>query len=88
MKHIILAALALSACTVQSAGSQAVTAADYIYASAEKTGEVLVRNGEMGKATFKTDAAKAYTVLLAVRAGNATVDDLIAAVAVLKGAKP
>lgn len=87
MKHILIC-LALAGCTVQSAGSQAVTAADYIYVSAEKSGETLVKNGLMDKATFKADAAKAYTVLLAVRAGNATVDDLIAAVAILKGPKP
>lgn len=87
MRRIILvfAAFSMAGCTLHSVGSEAVTAADYIYTSAEQSGEALVAQGLLDKAEFKRDSDNAYSVLLAVRSGKATVDQLIAAVAALKG---
>lgn len=89
MKHLIIC-LALAGCSlggVNSASSQAVIGADDVYTAAERAGQALVQNNLMDKAAFKTDAAAAYKVLLAIRAGQATMADLIKAIQPLTGAK-
>lgn len=93
MKRLIIAAcLALASCgptNVQSAGtiaSKATIAADDLYTHASRAGEDLVKLGLMDKAKFKAADAHAYAVLIQVRAGQATIQQLTAATAALAGA--
>lgn len=98
MKRLLIAAaavLSLSACGdvgggVQSANTVAtksVIAANDLYRSASKAGEDLVKLGLLDKAKFQTADAKAYAVLIDVRAGRATVSQLAAATAAITGGK-
>jgi hypothetical protein len=98
MKRLIIAAalaLSLPACsfdgaTVHSAStvaSKSVIAANDFYTHASRAGEDLVKAGLLDKATYQRADAKAYAVLLEVRAGRASFDMLVAATAPLTGAK-
>lgn len=91
MKRTILAiglCAALSACSatgVQSASAQTVTAADALYIAASIAGEEGVKLGQIDKATFQARDQQAYQMLLLVRAGKATVDQLSAITNTLTG---
>jgi len=98
MKRLLIAAslaLALPGCafdgsTVQTANSVAsktVIAANDFYTHASRAGEDLVKAGLLDKAKFQAADAKAYAVLIEVRAGRATFATLVAATAPLTGAK-
>lgn len=93
MKRLLIAAcLALASCGpvgIQSANTiaaKSVIAANDLYAHASKAGEDLVKLGLLDKAKFQAADAKAYAVLIDVRAGRATVAQLSAATAALTGA--
>jgi hypothetical protein len=94
MKRLIIAAsLALASCgptnvqSVNTVATKSVIAANDLYAAASRAGEDLVKLGLMDKATFKAADARAYAVLIQVRAGHATLSQLSAATAILSGAK-
>jgi hypothetical protein len=94
MKRLIIAAcLALASCgptNIQSAGTIAtkgVIAANDFYTHASRAGEDLVKAGLLDKAKFQAADARAYAVLVDVRAGRATFSALVAATAPLTGAK-
>jgi hypothetical protein len=92
---IAVACLSLGACsfdgsTVQSANTVAtksVIAANDFYSHASRAGEDLVKAGLLDKAKFQAADAKAYAVLIEVRAGRATFSALVAATAPLTGVK-
>lgn len=93
---VSLMACSLSACafdggsTVQSASNvaaKATTAANDFYTHASRAGEDLVKAGLLDKAAYQAADAKAYAVLVNVRAGRATFAMLVAATAPLTGAK-
>lgn len=73
--------------SVNTVATKSVIAANDLYASASRAGEDLVKLGLMDKAAFKAADARAYAILLQVRAGHATLSQLSAATAILSGAK-
>jgi len=98
MKRLLIAAaavLSLSACGdvgggVQSANTivtKGVIAANDFYTHASRAGEDLVKAGLLDKAKYQAADAKAYSVLLDVRAGRVPFSALVAATAPLTGAK-
>jgi hypothetical protein len=98
MKRLALAcaiALALPGChpdgsTVHSASNvvaKGVTVANDFYRAASRAGEDLVKAGLLDKAAYQKADAKAFAVLVDVRAGRATFAMLVDATAPLTGAK-
>jgi len=98
MNRLILAlslclALPLPACaptSIESASTvsaKTVIAANQIYTSASRAGATLVLQGLLDKAAYQRADAKAYAVLIDVRAGRATLAQLTAATAALTGAE-
>lgn len=97
MKRLLIAAsLALAipllpACTmdqagqVQSASKKAVIAANDFYTHASRSGLILVNQGLMDRAKYKKLDADAYAILLKIRLGQATFDQLAAAAKPLFG---
>lgn len=92
MKRLVIAvALSLAACNqgqVQTAGSQAVVAADATYVAASKFGETMVKLDKLDKTKFKDLDNRAYAALLAVRAAknSATATDITTATTNLSAA--
>ena len=78
---IMLACAALSACATVPLGhvpAATVAAADAAYVAFEKGTEIAVRAGKMDLPTFHARNDQAYSVLLKVRAGEATLEALLA----------
>jgi hypothetical protein len=88
----IAAALALASCGptningVGTVAAKTTIAANDLYRAASRSGEDLVKLGLMDKAKFKALDAQAYSVLLQVRSGTASIQQLVAATALLSGA--
>lgn len=85
-----LSACAFDGSTVQSTSTvatKAEIAANDFYTHASRAGEDLVKAGLLDKAKYQAADAKAYAVLIEVRAGRATFAALVAATAPLTGAK-
>jgi hypothetical protein len=67
------------------AGKKARIAANDFYTHASAAGADLVRGGLLDKAAYQRADSQAYSVLLQVRAGQATFQQLVAAAAALTG---
>lgn len=86
---ILSLALSLSACagttSVSSVSAQSVASADALYVSASIAGENLVTLGKLDVARYRDLDNQAYAILLEIRAGKATVDQLQAITSQLTG---